>query len=426
MLIHELAGGLISSEIVDVYPRPIDKPVVSLTFAHLDRLAGCTIDREVVASILSDLGIEIIEKGNDALTLAIPGFKADVTREADVIEEVLRIFGYNNIEIPGQVRTSLSVQPKPNRERLRSVVSEYLASSGFYEAMNNSLTPSSWYEGDEIFSPERSVRILNPLSRDLDVLRQTLLFGGLSSIVYNQNRKVADLKLFEFGTVYALADKTVPEPLPGYHEEIRLALFMTGKRSAENWNEPAKETDFFEMKGHLNALFVRLNIHPAALKTVPFTSPHIASGLAWEAEGTVVAIAGLVQRPLLGRFDCRQDVYYADLNWEALVRLAGNASIRFTEPPRFPEVRRDLALLVDAGVEFAAIEKTAFQTEKKLLKNVGLFDVYEGDKIGAGKKSYAVSFVLLDEEKTLTEAEIDKVMQKLIKAFERDLQASIR
>jgi phenylalanyl-tRNA synthetase beta chain len=426
LMIKELAGGAISSDIVDVYPKPVAKPVVKLTYAHLDRLAGKMIDREVVASIVSDLGMEVLEKDKGSITLSIPGFKADVTREPDVIEEVLRIYGYNNIAIPEQVRTSLNVQHRPDKERLRNVVSEYLISGGFYEAMNNSLTPSAWYEGDETCKPELLVKILNPLSRDLDVLRQTLLFGGLESIVYNQNRKISDLKLFEFGTVYSLADKRTPEPLPGYHEETRLALFMTGRQTQENWNVPAKENDFFELKGHLTAIMKRLNIDGPGLAIKHFASTHLATGLSWEADGMVLATAGLVSRVLLKRFDCRQDVYYADIHWELLAALAGNATIRCAELPKFPEVRRDLALLVDADVEFASIEKMAFQEEKKLLREVGLFDVYEGEKIGAGKKSYAVSFLLLDEEKTLTDAEIDKVMQKLIKAFERDLKASIR
>jgi phenylalanyl-tRNA synthetase beta chain len=426
LMIRELAGGTISSDIVDVYPRPLDKPVVKMRYDRLDRLAGKVLNRDVVNYILSDLGMEILEKDPGSITLSIPGYKADVTREADVIEEVLRIYGYNNIEIPGQVRTSLNVQQKPDKEKLRNVVSEYLSAAGFYETMNNSLTPSSWYEGDGIYPPESLVKILNPLSRDLDVLRQTLLFGGLDSILYNQNRKITDLKLYEFGTVYSLADKPAVEPIPGYHEETRLALFMTGRQSEENWNVPAKESDFFELKGHFAAILSLLNISGAGIEVSPFASDNLSAGLSWTAEGKVFATAGLLSRDLLKKFDGKQDIFYADIHWDILVSLAGRTAIRVTELPKFPEVRRDLALLVDAGVEFSAIEKIACQAEKKLLRKVGLFDVYEGEKIGAGKKSYAVSFILLDEEKTLTDAEIDKVMQRLMKAFERELKATIR
>ncbi len=426
LLIKELAGGAVTSEIVDVYPSPLKCPEVTLSFAHLGRLAGKAIPTGVTTSILKDLGMEILSGDEKTLRVTVPGSRADVTREADLIEEVLRIYGYNNIEIPEQVRTSLNILPKPDREKLRLVVSEYLSSAGFYETMNNSLTPSSWYEGDEVCDPSTLVRILNPLSRDLDVLRGTLLFGGLESIVYNQNRKIQDLRLFEFGTVYALAGGASEDPLPGYHEESHLALFITGGKTPENWNQAALPADFFELKGHFNALLTRLNIDPDRFGINPFSSAHIASGLSWEAEGRVIATGGVVSKALLTKFDCRQEVYYADIRWDRLVALSGEAAITFRGLPRFPEVRRDLALLLDEKVEFSEVEKTAYRTERKLLRSVGLFDVYEGEKIGAGKKSYAVSFTLLDEEKTLTDGEIDKVMQKLIKAFERDLGAAIR
>lgn len=426
LMIQELADGKISSDIVDVYPTPIQRPLVKLNFEHLNRMAGKSICPEVAMSILSDLGLEIREKDASGVTLSVPGFKADVTREADVIEEVLRVYGYNNIEIPLQVRTSVNVSPKPDKEKIRNTVSEYLSSAGFYETMNNSLTPSAWYEGDEEYKTEKLVRMLNPLSRELDSLRQTLLFGALETMVYNQNRKTVDLKSYEFGTVYSLSDeKNGKDPVTGYHEEFRLALAMTGKKSEENWNSPSRETDFFEMKGHFYALLTRLNISPAQLQISPYSSMHL-TGLSFKSGNDLLALVGLVDRRLLKRFDCRQDVMYADINWDLLTELAGKRAIHFSELPRFPEVRRDLALLVDSSVGFAEIESLAFSTEKRLLKKVGLFDVYEGEKIAAGKKSYAVNFILRDEEKTLTDGEIDRVMQKLIKAYEQKLQATIR
>lgn len=426
LLITELAGGAVSSDIVDVYPAPIANPVVRLNFGHLDRLAGKTLNRGVVASIISDLGMKILEKTEEGLTLSVPGFKSDVTREADVIEEILRIYGYNNIEIPIQVRSSQTVSPKPDKEKLRTAVSDYLCSAGFFEIMNNSLTPSAWYEGDPVFEPGKLVRMINPLSRDLDALRQTLLFGGLETIAYNRNRKANDLMLFEFGSVYALAEKGHGDPVDGFHEETHLAMWMTGSRSGETWNAHPGDVDFFDLKGHLFASLRRINIEPADLEVRPFSSKHIQNGLLLLSGGKTLATAGMVSGSLLKQFDCRQNVFYADCNWELLAFLAGQATIRFKELARFPEVRRDLALLVDSSVEFAAIEALAFQTEKKLLKQVGLFDVFEGEKIGAGKKSYAISFTLLDEEKTLTDEEIDSVMQKLIKAFEQKIQAAIR
>jgi phenylalanyl-tRNA synthetase beta chain len=427
LLVKELAGGQVSSEIVDEYPSPLARPEVRLGYAHLDRLAGKKIPLEVVLSILSDLGFEAIDKEDTGIILSVPGYKADVTREADVIEEILRIYGYNNIEIPDQVRTSMNVQHKPDKEKLRTAVSEYLSSVGFYEAMNNSLTPASWYDGDEVYKPEKLVRIINPLSRDLDALRQTLLYGGLQTIAYNQNRKVSDLKIFEFGTVYSIGSVTNgADPLPGYHEETRLAFFMTGKKQEENWNVTPGEVDFFEMKGYLTALFHRMNIPLATLVITTGSTFHLPSCLIYTVDGKILAQAGMVSGSLLKRFDCRQDVLYADIHWDLLVSLAGRNPITFTEPPRFPEVRRDLALLVNSSVSFSDVERIAFQTEKNLLKRVGLFDVYEGEKIGAGKKSYAVSLILLDEEKTLTDNEIETVMRKLIAAFEQQTGAVIR
>ena len=426
LMIKDVAGGVVSSDIVDVYPRTILRPEVRMRFSQLDRLAGAAIPRDAAAGILADLGMEILAQDAEGIRVSVPGFKADVNRESDVIEEVLRIYGYNTIGIPDQVRTSLNVQSRPDKERIREVVSTYLSSAGFFEIMNNSLTPSAWYEGDPVFPASRLVRILNPLSRDLDSMRQTLLFGGLQSIVYNQNRKASDLKLFETGTVYSLADPASPKPVPGYHEETRLALFLTGKKTEENWNSRAADIDFFVMKGYLEALFRILNIPVSHFKPNPSRHPHIATGLDYEWQGKVFASAGKVSREILKRFDCKQDVFYADIQWDVMTGLAASHPIRFEGLPRFPEVRRDLALLVDAEVTFSSIESLAFQTEKKLLKKTGLFDVYEGEKIGKGKKSYAVSFILRDEEKTLTDAEIDQVMQRLIRAFEKQLNAVIR
>jgi phenylalanyl-tRNA synthetase beta chain len=430
LMIKELAGGTISSDIVDVYPTPFGPVTVELTWQNLDRLIGQAVNRKVVGDILGDLGIEITGKlPNDAgLKLWVPPFKPDVLREADLIEEVLRIYGYNNILIPEQVRSSLTHNPKPDPEKVRNIVSDLLTSKGFFEIMNNSLTPSAYYEGDENHPTGKLVRILNPISRDLDVMRQTLLYGGIETIVYNQNRKASDLKLYEFGTVYSLADPSsgVKEPVTGYHEEQRLGLFLTGSEETPDWNVAANKVDFFSLKSMVEAVFSRLNLSVRDMNITRCSSPYIPDGLCYQKNEQKLARIGALSKGILKRFDIRQEVFYADVNWDILVPLTNEDSIRFAELPKFPEVKRDLALLVDRSVEFAEIEKIAFETEKSLLKQVGLFDVYEGDQVEAGKKSYAVNFILLDEEKTLTDTEIDGVMQKLMTAFGKRVGARIR
>jgi phenylalanyl-tRNA synthetase beta chain len=425
MMIREIAGGKISSEIVDVYPKQVPASTIKLSEANLNRLIGQTINRGVVSSILVDLGMVIEQETKESLLIRVPSFKVDVTREADVIEEVLRIYGYNNILIPAQVRNSLSFLPRPDRNRVRNVVSDYLSSNGFYEIMNNSLTRSSYYEGNAAYNPGKIVRILNPISRDLDVLRQTLLFGGLETIAYNQNRKRSDLKLYEFGSVYSRAANS-NDPLKGYHEEWHLALFLTGIQSEENWNSPATGIDFFSLKGHIYAFLSKLNISMERFSGEPYSSEEITEGFCYYYNNVPVITLGSIARPLLKRFDCRQDVFYADLQWDVLVSMIIPDGISYSELPKFPEVRRDLALLVDSSVTFSEIEKIAAETEKRLLRKVGLFDVYEGEKIEKGKKSYAVSFILRDDEKTLTDKEIDKVMQRLITNFEKQIGAKIR
>jgi phenylalanyl-tRNA synthetase beta chain len=430
LMIQELAGGTISSDIVDVYPVPFGPVLVDLSWQNLFRLTGQAIDRQVVRDILGDLGIEITGELPDdrGLKLKVPPFKPDVLREADLIEEILRIYGYNNIRIPEQVRSSLTHNPKPDPEKIRNIVSDLLTSKGFFEIMNNSLTPSGYYEEDEIYPSAKLVRILNPISRDLDVMRQTLLYGGLEAIGYNQNRKASDLKLYEFGTVYSLADPSSggKEPVTGYHEEQRLGMFLTGTEETPGWNVPAHKVDFFSLKSMVEAVFTRLNLSVRDMNITRCSSPHIPVGLCYQKEGRELARIGALSKTILKRFDIRQEVFYADVNWEILVPLTDEDSIRFRELPKFPEVKRDLALLVDRSVEFAEIEQIAYETEQRLLKQVGLFDVYEGDQVEAGKKSYAVNFILLDEEKTLTDAEIDGVMQKLMTAFGKRAGARIR
>jgi len=426
-LIREIAGGEIASGIVDVYPQPKEPTLVFLSFAHLDRLIGKILNREIVKNILSSLGIKVLSASDEGLKMEIPSYKVDVTRETDVIEEILRIYGYNNIEFSSAIRSSISYSPKPDPEKIKNGISDYLCANGFSEIMNNSLTRSSYYEGNPAYPVEHNVRILNPLSRDLDVMRQTLLYGGLETLVYNQNRKIADCKLFEFGNCYALypnpKDKT---PLDKYREENHLAVFLTGRAQKENWNASSRKFDLYDLKGFVNTILLRAGIPSSSLETGSDISGIFSQGLAYTMGNETLVTLSALSQTLLKKFDFRQDVFYADFNWSLLFSNLKAGDKPVAELPKFPEVRRDLALQLDHSVLYAEIEKLAFATEKKLLKEVGLFDVYEGEKIEAGKKSYALYFILQDDQKTLTDEEIDKVMNRLIKVYTERLNARVR
>ncbi|NQV02721.1 MAG: phenylalanine--tRNA ligase subunit beta, partial [Bacteroidia bacterium] len=399
---------------------------VTLTFRNLDHLIGKEIPGDVVKSILADLDITIGHESSSGIDLLIPAFKVDVTREADVIEEVLRIYGYNNIGIPQEVKSSFSFLSAPDSGKIRNIVADLLSSNGFFEIMNNSLTRSTYYEDNALFPADKCVRILNPSSRDLDVMRQTLLFGGLESIVYNLNRKASDLLFFETGTVYSLAGAESSDPLPGYHEEQRLALFLTGRKAPESWDANDAQADTFLLKGILQAVFDRISIDPAGLDLFSVESPLFSNGFMYQKQGEILVAAGSLRKSILSQFDIKQPVIYADLNWDLLLQLIPGQELQYTELPKFPGVRRDLALLLERDISFDQIRQVAFETERKILRQVGLFDVYEGERIEAGKKSYAVSFLLIDDTKTLTDAEIDKVMERLVKAFSGKLSATVR
>ena len=427
LMIREIAGGQISSEIIDVYPDPFPEVIVELDYNNLDRLIGKTLSRDVVKSIMTDLGFEIRQEpvSGTGLQLVVPAFKVDVVREADVIEEVLRIYGYNNVEILSEVRASLSYTIFPDAEKAQNLVADYLAANGFNEIMNNSLTRSTYYSGNSEFPFEQCVRMLNPISRDLDVLRQTLLYGSVESMVFNQNRKQPDLKMFEFGRIYSTVNDE-NDPVTGFHEENHLALLLTGRSQPENWNMPIKPTDFFELKGYLEAFIKKLAIPMDKWCIKPFNSGQIADGLCYIMNEQPIMTLGYVNGQVLKQFDCKQPVLYAEVNWDLLFSLIPRKEAQYKGIPKFPDVRRDLALLVNQDVTFDQIEKLAYQTEKRLLQKVGLFDVYEGDKIASGKKSYAVSFILQDNEKTLTDKEIEKTMDRLINALNSQLNAQIR
>lgn len=434
LLIKEVAGGDISSAIVDNYPDPVSRRIIDLTYKNIDRLTGKVIDREVIKSILKDLGFEVLQPGDPlaritepdrGFSVKVPGYKVDVFREADLIEEVLRIYGYNNIEVSPEVRASLSYTSKPDPGRVQNLISDYLAANGFHEIVNNSLTRSVYYDELEEMPAGKCVRILNPISRELDVMRQSLLQGGLESVVYNQNRKNSDLKLFEFGTVYSIVPvDSSSEPVPGYHEEKHLSIILTGHSLEENWNHSNPDTDFYELKGYVSGIISRLAL--PAMQVQSYSSDIFSGALRYTFQGKAIITIGELTGKIRRQFDIRYPVFYGEINWSLLFPLIPAKEARYRELPKFPEVRRDLALLISKEITFDQIEEVALRTERKLLKNVGLFDVYEGDKIASDKKSYAVSFTLQDENRTLTDKDIEKVMERLSKAFSENLHAVIR
>ncbi len=429
LMIKEVAGGTISSEIIDVYP--IKKEAIELKFYYqtLNRLAGKVIPREEVISILSDLDFVIQSESDDFLILTLPRYRVDVTREADVVEEVMRIYGYNNIELPDRLFSSIVLSPKPDKEKLQNVVSDMLSSKGFYEIMNNSLSKGSYYDGNG-YDPSSSVSLLNPLSQDLNILRQSLLFGGLETIAYNQNRKTQDMRLYEFGNVYRLrkqSERQQSNALENYQEQAVLSLFVTGKRSPETWSEKDDVVSFYDIRSAINNILERLgfNIRFFEIATNEHDPVYTYKQVMLHHGKSVISL-GLLSKQLSKQFDIKQEVYFAEVEWEYLISQLDKIPFRYEEISRFPEVRRDLALLIDERVPFSSIESLAFETEKQLLKKVSLFDIFQDQKLGDGKKSYAISFILQDRDKTLTDKEIDAIMENLAQAFKTKLQATIR
>lgn len=428
MLMKEIAGGEISSEIIDVYPNIINKKNVEVTYHNINRLIGKTIEKQKVKSILTSLEIEISNETEEGLSLLIPTNKVDVCREADIIEEVLRIYGYNNIELRSELHSSISYLQKPDKEKIQNTIADYLTANSFVEIMNNSLTSSDYVSKLEDLNPAANVKILNPLSKELDVMRQSLLFGGLESISYNINRKSTDLKLYEFGKIYtynAEADKTA-KVTKRFAEEKHLAIFISGRKMPESWSTANMAADFFNLKVYVENIFKRLRISTDKMQISKTTNSVFSDALTYVANGKTLLSAGSLQNKLLLSFGIKQPVFYADFNWDLMIKLIPAKEINYTEVPKFPEVRRDLALLINKEVTFAEIVKLAYQTEKNILQKVNLFDVYEGDKLEAGKKSYAVSFILQDKEKTLNDKQIEGIMNKLIKVYTEKLQAVIR
>ncbi len=425
LLIRELAGGTISSEISDVYPgkkKPIE---IELYFEDVNRLIGKQLPAKEIRDILKDLDFSIQSGSEQSIRIAVPSYRVDVTRPADVVEEILRIYGYNNVDVPAKMNASIVISPKPDKEMLQNMISDLLSARGFHEIMNNSLTKESYYRKYDLY-PEKLVHILNPLSQDLNVMRQTLLFGGLESIVYNLNRKVHDMKLYEFGKMYFRDPARTDTALPPYNEQFQLALFMTGRAQAESWYTEDKNHSFFDLKDSALALLHKVGItdDQVQMRQDASTFPFVFSSALFVDDHPIGEI-GKISPKILKDFDVKQDVFYGVLNWDRIVQLGSQRKLIYQEVSRFPAVRRDLALLLNADTCFSDIEMIAAQTEKKILKEVNLFDVYQDEKLGKNKKSYAVSF-LFQADKTLTDKEVDKVMNKLTKAFEQKLSASIR
>ena len=427
MLMKELAGGHISSEVVDIYPSPVRGAVIEVSYNNITKLIGKSIEKPVIKRILFMLDIIIKEEKGDTLLLEIPTRKVDVRKEADVIEEILRIYGYNNIDIDNHVNSTLTYAEWPDREKIVNIISEMLASNGFAEIMCNSLNPAAWYEQNDDFDKEHLVLLANPLSSDLNAMRQSLLYGGLSSIAWNINRQNPDLKLFEFGHCYFYNKPPESHPAPDhYFEPEHLDLFITGHTGKQSWNNKTNPTDFFHMKSFVEMIIARTGFKPESLASKESNKKYFSESVAYLHNNKTIAEAGRVSRKYLKQFDIDQDVYYGNIQWDLLLKAAKNHSISFHELPRYPSVRRDLALLLDRSVKFSQIRDIALKTEKNILQDISLFDVYESDSLGQNKKSYAVSFTLRDDLRTLTDKNIDKVMNSLISAFQKELNAQIR
>lgn len=430
LLVKELAGGEIASEIKDNYPAPIADFPVELSYEYTNALIGKVIPAETIKSIVTSLEMKITGETPEGLSLLVPAYRVDVQRPCDVVEDILRIYGYNNVEIPTSVKSSLSVKGDVDKSvKLQNLVSEQLVGCGFNEIMNNSLTAATYYEGLETYKPENLVQLMNPLSNDLNVMRATLLFGGLESIQHNANRKNANLKFFEFGNCYHFnAEKKNPEKvLAAYSEELHLGLWITGKRVSNSWAHPDENTSVYELKAYVLNIFRRLGVNFGGLVFGNLTDDIYSVAISVHTRGgKLLATFGVLHKKIQKAFDIDNEVYYADLNWKELMKAIKNNTVAYKEISKFPAVKRDLALLIDKKVQFAEIEKIAYETDKKLLKSVELFDVYEGKNLEAGKKSYAVSFMLQDENATLNDKQIDKVMQKLIANLQNKLDAKLR
>ena len=430
ILCRELAGGKVSMEIKDVYPEPIADAKITLKYDYVHNLIGKEIGQATIKSIVKSLEMRIDREDEAGLELTVPAYRVDVQRPCDIVEDVLRIYGYNNVEIPKQLKSSLTVLGEEDQvHKQENLIGEQLVGCGFNEILNNSFSKITYYQGLNKYTEGNTVKVMNPLSADLGVMRQTLLFGGLESIRRNVNHRAANLRFFEFGNCYYFnaSRYTAEEPATGYHQETHLALWLTGKRIQGSWIHPDEDASFYELKAYVQNIFARLGIPTDLLMTEKSDNDLFSNGLILKNRGgKVLAELGLVASRLLKVFDLTADVYYADIHWTTVMKAVKKNHVTFSEISKYPSVSRDLALLIDSGVEFSQIERVAYQTEKKLLKKVELFDVYEGKNLPADKKSYAVNFILQDEEKTLNDKQIEAIMNKLITNIKSKLGAELR
>ena len=427
LLIQELAGGQIVGKMQEFCPVKIEKKTVDLDYDRIEAFIGKKIGHDVIEGILENLAYEFVEKTENGAKVAVPSYMVDVYRECDVVEEILRIYGYNNIELPQAMRMSVNAPQKPEPEQVRTSIANFLAANGFVETMNNSLTKSDYYAKLKTFPEERCVRILNPLSSDLNVMRQTLILNGLEVVAYNINRQITNIKTFEYGSVYSFNPESDGKTLESYEEHTCYALFMSGQPE-KSWRTDAGKGSYFQLKGYLELLLKRFGCDIYSLETDAAPADIFSEGLTYALPGKRqhLAVMGTIAPARLKQFGIKQPVFAAEINWPALFELVKRNKIKYKELPKFPEVRRDLAILLDESVTFADLRKSAFRVGKKLLKQVGLFDVYRGDKIAEGKKQYALSFVLQDLEKTLTDNDVERVMSKLLSTFQNEFGAVLR
>lgn len=416
LLVKELCGGVISSDVVDVYPNPIEDFSINFSYNNLNKLIGEELDRNLVKAIIKNLEIKIIEEIDDSLSLLVPPYRTDVRREVDVIEEVLRIYGFNSIKINNKLNASIDSSNGITSFKLKNIISNLLVFNGFNEIMNNSLTKSELYNVNTFYKAENNVNILNPLSSDLNILRRTMLFSALETIEYNSNRKNNDLKIFEFGKTYSRVDK--------YIENQHLFLSITGRRLKENWNSTNNQINFFDLKEYVHTILNKLGIFKfdSTLNDNPFFDDYIQ----YKLNNDIIVSFGSVNNKILKKYKINKSVYIADFNWDVLLKIVKGSNIVYSPVNKFPSVRRDLSLLIDKNISFSELESIAKSIKCNILKDINLFDVYNGDKLPENKKSYSLSFIFEDNSKTLTDIQIDKIMDKLIKEYKKGVSAEIR
>jgi phenylalanyl-tRNA synthetase beta chain len=429
LLIKEIAGGTISSDVVDIIADPSiqDYFPVEVTYSNINRLIGKVIPTQTVKSILLSLEIMISVETSEGLDLLVPPFRVDVKREADIIEEILRIYGYNNVEPCKSTKSTIQLAPHPDKMKLQNLVCEMFTARGFNEIMSNSLTKTAYYEGLDTFKAENTVQLFNPLSSDLNGMRQTLLFGGLEAINRNTNFRNADLRFYEFGNVYHFDPaKTYNHPVKNYSEQEHIGIWITGRKEADNWKVKEEPTSFFTLKTNVENILSRLGIAVANCNIETTQNDIFSEGLEYRLNNVIIGQIGFLNNKILKNINVNADVFYGDLQWTAILKAIKNHKTSYSPLQKYPEVKRDLALLIDKEVQFSTIKALAFKAEKQILRSVNIFDVYQGSNLPEGKKSYAVSFILQDEEKTLNDKQIEKTMNRLVSVYEREVGAQIR